>query len=373
MVIPIFITILGALILSATMTFTYFPPGFSPNLPDITPVPTPPDGGVEEIAFAALLNALIYVTFALIGGVIFVYLLRQGLHRIIEIIFASIMGISAYLFGVLLIPAVLFQSLELLSIVLPVLSLTSQNYELIGNIGGLSLAIINFMILGLPRFRRYEKLHNVLMIIFGMGMGTIFGILFDTISLIVVLLALGIYDIYAVFYGPLKQMFETIEETSEDESKIVDSLEKNNSISPKSSEGKSHPPSSTEAAPSPPLTSISALAATQEKLVAEPMFGGISLPIYTTPSISIGLGDFVFFSVLISKAVFLAIHGDFFLLAPTDGNRIYIMMLILPFIGIILGTYITFRLLEKREILPALPIPLMCGIIGFFLAVLLQF
>ena len=49
------------------------------------------------------------------------------------------------------------------------------------------------------------------------------------------------------------------------------------------------------------------------------------------------------------------------------------MMLILPFLGIILGSYITFRLLEKREILPALPIPLVSGIIGFFLAVLLQF
>ena len=44
---------------------------------------------------------------------------------------------------------------------------------------------------------------------------------------------------------------------------------------------------------------------------------------------------------------------------------------VLPAVGILIGAYTTFRLLERREILPALPIPIFCGLGGFVLAIII--
>ena len=374
MILPIFVTIIGALILSAILTYTYFNPALG-NIPEpINPISEPTNDPVG-IAGAALGNALIYVGIALVGGLIFVLLLRQGLHRILEIVFASIMGLSAFLFGSLIVPALLYQLIVTFPAFNPVFTALQIRLETYGILAGLVFAIINFAVLGLQRFKT-EKLHNALMILFGMSMGSIFGIWFDHISLIVVLIALGLYDIYAVFYGPLKQMFQTLGEDNSNKNQRLEidqeidsnlrSVHQAEQTSSVDANGRKRSSSSLD------TQEINVRNPNQTQYVLEPQFGDITLPIYTTPFISIGLGDFVFFSVLVAKAVFLAITGGFLFLAPTEGLKIYYLMLILPIIGILIGTYITFRLLEKQEILPALPIPLMLGLVGFFLAVILQ-
>ncbi|MHA2363438.1 MAG: hypothetical protein ACXAC7_05745 [Candidatus Hodarchaeales archaeon] len=381
MIIPILITISGAFILTTAVTYSYFPPSGTEEPEPINPIQEPSDPSSDPVgtAGAAFGNALIYVTIALIGGVLFVILLKKGLHRIMEIMFASVMGLASFFFSLILFPALLIQIYDNIPFSRAFFDLMDDYILFLILFMGAAFAILNFAILGLHRFRN-EKLHNTLMILFGMGMGSIFGVYFDSISLIVVLLALSVYDIYAVFYGPLREMFETLgdEIDSNKEDKPFEEIKEENTIDTtnKSSSKQIDTNYIEKSNESTPLQHITELPAppnsTEEKIVMESRFSGITLPVYMTPSISIGLGDFVFFSVLIAKAVFIGISGGFFLLKPTEGLKIYYMMLILPFIGILLGSYITFRLLEKREILPALPIPLFCGLIGFFMAILLQ-
>ena len=99
---------------------------------------------------------------------------------------------------------------------------------------------------------------------------------------------------------------------------------------------------------------------------------GFTLPVYATPYITIGLGDFTFFSILIAKVTFLAIKGNFLSLPATTYGVIYWSLILLPFLGILAGCYLTFVLLQKHDILPALPLPISGGLIGLFVALLLQ-
>ena len=85
---------------------------------------------------------------------------------------------------------------------------------------------------------------------------------------------------------------------------------------------------------------------------------------YTTPYISIGLGDFVFFSVLISKATYFALRGGDLFLAVIQGGLVYWGLIVFPLLGVIFGCYVTFYLLQKYEILPALPFPIFFGLLG---------
>ena len=86
---------------------------------------------------------------------------------------------------------------------------------------------------------------------------------------------------------------------------------------------------------------------------------------------SIGLGDFVFYSALLAQATLLTAYNW-----PTTEITLFAFILhtlpiTLGFIGIILGAYITLRLLSVVELLPALPVSIFFGLIGTGTGVLL--
>lgn len=372
MLVPIFITILGAAVLTLAVTYTWAPPG-QPDPAPINPI-TEPENPSEDpagTAGAALGNALLYVSIALVGGVFFVLLLKWGKGRLLEVLFSGVMGLSAFFFGLIIIPALIIQFVNLLPFLIPLLGANNdqvvERIFYLAFILALALGVVNVAALGLQRLKN-PHLHNGLMIMFGMSMGVIFGTFFEAISLVVVLVGLSLYDIYAVFYGPLKHMFALEERSSdfvdseEDEVTEEDDVgswnDESSSTGPVDQTQQSRERSDTERYPKQTETKQTAL-------------GSVSLPIYTTPFISIGLGDFVFFSVLVSKSVYLAIKGGFLWL-PVRTSGVYFGLLLLPFLGVLVGTYLTYRLLEKREVLPALPIPIFCGLLGFFLALVLQ-
>jgi hypothetical protein len=83
-----------------------------------------------------------------------------------------------------------------------------------------------------------------------------------------------------------------------------------------------------------------------------------ALPVYSTPLINIGLGDFAFFSMLISAAVVI-------------GNELATLVpLIAALIGLFVGAFYTFRLLKKDRALPGLPLPIFGGLGCLILSVL---
>lgn len=75
-----------------------------------------------------------------------------------------------------------------------------------------------------------------------------------------------------------------------------------------------------------------------------------ALPVYSTRLINIGLGDFAFFSMLISAAVVIGYK----LSTPVP--------LLTTLFGLFVGAYYTFRLLKKERALPGLPLPIFGGL-----------
>ena len=328
--IPIVITIALAAFFTITVKITFFPGNTTPDQ-NITPIPQPSNPGSDPLgtAISATANALFYVFIILIGGFLLVYLIRSGRIRIIEVLFASMMGISIFLFSDFVFQAVLYQIFNLIFTQFPYLA-TSTNINIVNillNDGMLYftfiLGAITFLTLAFEKFRS-QNAHNIIMILFGSLMGTVFGVFFPVETLFFVLLALALYDIYAVFFGPIKKMFESKEFSNKNTNFPYDTTNENN-FSTKTGTTAVDDPLKKETIYLNPNTRNRTTPPTEQKdafalnntstnnsgtttvparrsMRIEP--AQVSLPVYMTPDINIGLGDFVFFSVLIAKAFY---------------------------------------------------------------------
>ena len=142
-------------------------------------------------------------------------------------------------------------------------------------------------------------------------------------SVIILLIALSIYDIYAVFRGPLKGIIDHSRQTAEEYEK---NMKFNNE---------------------------------EEGVVYEKVPLLPALPVYSTPLINIGLGDFAFFSMLASTVVVISSE----LTNP--------LPLVMTLLGLFLGTVLTFKFLENERALPGLPLPIFGGM-GFLILSILS-
>lgn len=372
MINPVALTLVIAILVTAAVTVIAFPPGQAVTQNDqinIVKAPQNPNSNPAAATGAGIANALIFVGLTLLGGLLFIILIKYGLDKLMNYILAG-----AFFFG-----SFIFSFMVFWELFIPVFSFfnlwqfigTIQDYETVIAIP--SLIIAAAFLVGFT-FVKNQYLHNTLMITFGVLMGTVFGIFFDSVSLIFVLVALALYDIYAVFRGPLKTMFDTLDMKSErDEMNPAKDLSVSASY-PHSTEPSNFNYNTIETTNnSHPETKAEQTSIKTPRMVKNPQISrGFTLPVYATPFITIGLGDFAFFSILISKVTYLAIKGDFLILPATTNGAIYWSLILLPFIGILVGCYLTFVLLQKYEILPALPLPISCGLIGLFIAIIFQ-
>ena len=371
---PVALTLIGAIIFTFFVVPAYVPDNNTqPEQINFVKSPSNPQENPVGATGAALANALIFVVITLIGGLIFVLFIKYGLGKLMNFLLAGVFALSIFAFSILIIPAILVPILN--NWVLPILPEIIAQFivdQFLNLILILSLIFAAFYIIGFTVIKN-QYLHNTLMIVFGMSMGTIFGVFFDSFSLIAVLLALSLYDIYAVFKGPLKEMFEELDMKSDESTRGNDTfidVEPSTKSSLEEQEPSANIYGTSENGYNnykPESNSI-----LKPRYVKNPQIAnGFTLPVYATPFITIGLGDFAFFSVLIAKATYLALRGDFFFLPATNG-AIFWSLIILPFIGILIGSYLTFVLLQKYQALPALPLPISCGLLGLFLGMLLQ-
>ncbi|MHA1166631.1 MAG: hypothetical protein ACTSRU_02335 [Candidatus Hodarchaeales archaeon] len=328
---PIVVTLIITVVLSFFTMETYYK-----NDPIDTNI-APVEG---EGADAGLLNAGIFIIMAFVGGLLLLLLLRKGYLNLVEKIFALIMGYSAFAFTVYFIIPVYWMIVgQFLPENLFWITASVLNYNLY-LIPGLISAVFVSAVLSIERFKS-KNAHNFLMIYMGSQLGTMFGIYMPTLTVLIVLLGLSVYDIYAVFWGPLKAIFQP---------------EPANNRNHENNAGNMNIEATEEGV----MSNTSIQETPHDQGVTDQKSGSplrkdavISLPVYQTSRISIGLGDFVFFSMLISHSVTI---GHF---------QGLITPFILSFTGITIGTYITFRLLEKKDILPALPVPVFLGVLGF--------
>lgn len=334
--VPITITIVLASILSFFTLYVYYPSKDPGDVSNIAPVQ-------GEGADAGLINAIIFISLAFIGGILLLYLLRKGMLNLIEKFFAIVMGYSAFVFTLFFMFPVYW---ILLGQFLPD-GLMWFNYMLVDNylilalVPALLSGIIVLCVLIIERFKS-RNAHNILMIYLGSQLGALFGIHMPTLTVLLVLLGLSLYDVYAVFWGPLKAIFKPSSNDNQEVSRayIDDQEDQRMTVDPFTAKKNDR-------------LSINYEKQEENNVRATLKTRVISLPVFQTSRISIGLGDFVFFSMLVSHSVMISYFNT--ITSP----------FLLSFVGIVIGTYITFRLLEKKDILPALPVPIIIGLLGF--------
>jgi hypothetical protein len=302
------------------------------EIPDISPIPENPEdpGG---IAYGAILNMLFYVALAFIGGVIVLIVIKKGLMQLLVYFFAATMGFAWFIFGLFYGSVVLFSVLNLLwdffpsSLQLGIISFVNWNV----NLGSQNLNVLEALfylfaaflgLLGIFTFgiQTFDKiwLRNLMMVFFGAMIGSMLAIHIGLLTAFLILVGLSLYDIYAVFRGPLKGIIDHSRETAEE-------YEKNMKFNDE-----------------------------EEGVVYEKVPLLPALPVYSTPLINIGLGDFAFFSMLASTVV---------VISSELSNPIPLLMTLL---GLFLGTILTFKFLENERALPGLPLPIFGGM-GFLI------
>ena len=143
-------------------------------------------------------------------------------------------------------------------------------------------------------FSRVKIAHDIVVLLVGGGLGAFLGLTIPTLSAIFILLLLAVYDVIAVYYGPVGKI---------------------------ASHG-------------------------LEKLP------GISL---SFKDVHVGLGDLTFYSMLVSHA--LIYFGE--------------KACIFSAVGVLLGSFVAFKLLEKRGMFPGLPVPIMLGLTLMYLSSLI--
>ena len=154
-----------------------------------------------------------------------------------------------------------------------------------------------FLALSLVSYKIPVIIRNLFIIILSSIIGFFLGYNSPTWSIVAILIGLALYDMYAVKRGPLGKLVTELEK--EEESKKGDIL---------------------------------------------PFLG------YTTNTLQIGLGDLVFYTVLVTHLLSRPQYG---IVDATAGA-----------LGVLLGAIITFNMLKKEKMLPGLPLSIFLGL-GF--------
>jgi presenilin-like A22 family membrane protease len=248
--------------------------------------------------FFALLNALFFTLFAVIGVTLIYFAVKYGKERILRIFFIICFGFM----GVFLIFFYFY-------LILAIFNLVAIIYSII--IIALSIGLGLFLSYALLSEKTSASAKNTALLLFGALIGSFLGIILPTWTAFLLVGILSIYDIIAVFKGPIKKIIE-MTEADDDHNLPVDMT-------------------------------------------------------YADRNFEIGLGDLAFYSMLSTHTLFLGFRLDFLIDFGLIGA---IIPCVCTTAGIILGAYLTFQLLKKREMLPGLPISVGLGILFYLISLL---
>ncbi|MFX1511012.1 MAG: hypothetical protein ACFFCQ_00285 [Promethearchaeota archaeon] len=304
-IIPVLIIILLSGIF-AQYTLSIYYPEETPT--SITPVQSEDPAQEEE---TGLLNAFVYVILALVGGFLVLFLLRRGMQDILKTLFLSVIALASFVMGLWYFSPLIY--ITVYSVLPPtrfLAEIVSYWYSM-----GFSIFYAAFGAFVMNKTgKKTQILRNSFLILFGAQLGAFMGVHFDLWDTIFVLILLSLYDIYAVFKGPIRGMLEEGENSlliKRPESENIDSISPNEN------------------------TEI-----VEHQIELFPV-----LPIYVSGEIIIGLGDFVFYALLVGFATKLGTVALFAGLA------------------VLLGAILTYKLLERWSALPGLPISMFMGVL----------
>ena len=94
---------------------------------------------------------------------------------------------------------------------------------------------------------------------------------------------------------------------------------------------------------------------------------------YDNPNWSLGLGDFVIYSMFTSAVLtYCLLYLPYYIFySPILGLLLPWIIFIFSALGLLTGFFITLRLLQKREYLPGLPITIGCGLVVFIICIVI--
>jgi len=242
----------------------------APPIP-VAPFPENPASG----ASGPVSNALYFVVIIAIGATVLYLLLKWRSRRLVTLLTALALTTASLLLSVVYLSAI-FSSVP--------------NSEILVSI----VSIIVTVLFDLAIYRLGNKARNTVVICLGGALGVFFGASIPVLSALLILCFLAIYDVFAVYYGPV---------------------------------GK----------------------------IAHAGFDQLKGLSFSFRDVQMGLGDLVFYSML---------SGSMLL---NFGLFSYIVSLV----GILVGAYLTFVMLEKKGIFPGLPFPIFLGLAGGLLASLI--
>lgn len=262
------VPVLASLMFGLACASALLPQSFAP-IP-VTPFPeNSPSGPVG--------NAVYFVVLVAISATVFYVLLKRKNQKIINVLISLALTTAALLLSLIYLSAVLayFPSLEFL--VIP-------------------LSIIMTILFDLAVFRWGSRARNTAVVCLGGALGVFFGFFIPFWSALLILVFLAVYDVVAVYYGPVGKIAQS----------GLDQLK------------------------------------------------GLS---YSFKDIQMGLGDLVFYSMLSGIMLF--------------NFQPNLLPCFVSIIGILVGSFLTLLILEKKNIFPGLPLPVFLGLASGLLASLI--
>jgi presenilin-like A22 family membrane protease len=228
----------------------------------------------EETASAPLGNAFYFVILIALSATVFYVLLKRKSRKLIIALIALALTTASLLLSIIYLSAIFAYVPDLWCLVLP-------------------LSILVTVIFDLAIFWLGSKARNLAVVLLGGGLGVFFGASIPFLSAAMILIFLAIYDVFAVYYGPVGKIAHS----------GLDQLH------------------------------------------------GLS---YSFKDVQMGLGDLVFYSMLVGSILF-----EF---QPT------LLPCLVAIIGITVGSFLTLIMLEKKGVFPGLPFPIVLGLAGGILA-----
>lgn len=229
---------------------------------------------LPEAGYGPLVNAALYVSVAGLGATMIYVLLKRGVHRFLRVL----MGVAFSTLTFLLVMFYAELALTIITIEVPLAAVVF-----------LGLAATAMVIVGV--FLRPGRSSALIVVMFGGATGSLLGASIPLQSAVLVLLLLAVYDIFAVFYGPVGKI---------------------------AAKGLEHLPGTS----------------------------------FAFRSVHVGLGDLTFYSMLVAR-VLLTFGWEVGAAAS---------------FGILLGSFLSFKMVEKKGMFPGLPFSIAFGFLASLLA-----
>ena len=276
---------------------------------DTQAVPLQEEGNILN----ALLNALFFFIPGIVGGIFIFHLIKTDRENVLE----------KLIFGIFLFTSTLIMFLVLYD-VLYILQADILFIFLI-----IPISIVFGVLVSKALFSEDLIKKNVAILLLGSFLGGFLGIYMPTWTTVIMLSLYSVYDIWAVKRGTIKKIFDYYDEKDAKDSIVEDDISKD----PKNLE------------------------------------------------FEIGIGDLVFYTMFASHVFYLVfgtsrlfgLLNKFYSINLLVGFISSIIPFILVLIGIIIGSYLTFKLLIKEKMLPGLPISIGLGITIFLICTLIYF